>query len=225
MQLYILGDDVMSEKINKIIGSRIKEIRLQSGLTLEKFGKLFSPPVDKSLVSRWEKGINLPNNDRIKRIAEIGKVSIDYLKHGQIKKPENISISIFDVTKQHSLKLQEEQFEYGHDYVEYKNEIVALSLDSTLNIIFITENAEIRINTDIISSYSFSSPGVINSIKFSADELYTIFEDTSIKICGDNNIKNYLKKKVIDFLLDSIKQIASNDSNIEIKTILDSARF
>lgn len=209
----------------KRIGERIKTIRLSLGLSMTDFAALIDNTAKSGTVSNWETGKNLPNNDRIKRIAEIGKVSIDYLKHGQIKKPENISISIFDVTKQHSLKLQEEQFEYGHDYVEYKNEIVALSLDSTLNIIFITENAEIRINTDIISSYSFSSPGVINSVKFSADELYTIFEDTSIKICGDNNIKNYLKKKVIDFLLDSIKQIASDDSNIEIKTILDSARF
>ncbi|MEG2293544.1 MAG: helix-turn-helix transcriptional regulator [Carnobacterium sp.] len=209
----------------KRIGERIKTIRLSLGLSMTDFAALIDNTAKSGTVSNWETGKNLPNNDRIKRIAEIGKVSIDYLKHGQIKKPENISISIFDVTKQHSLKLQEEQFEYGHDYVEYKNEIVAISLDSTLNIIFITENAEIRINTDIISSYSFSSPGVINSVKFSADELYTIFEDTSIKICGDNNIKNYLKKKVIDFLLDNIKKIASDDSNIEIKTILDSARF
>ncbi|CAD5902399.1 helix-turn-helix domain-containing protein [Carnobacterium maltaromaticum] len=66
------------------IGERIKTIRLSLGLSMEEFGKLFTPNVDKSLISRWEKEVNLPNNERIKRIAEIGKVSIDYLKNGEL---------------------------------------------------------------------------------------------------------------------------------------------
>lgn len=215
----------MVENRNIIIGSRIKEIRLTSSLTLEKFGKLFDPPVDKSLISRWEKGVNLPNNERLKKIAELGNVSVDYLKHGKITQPKNISLSILDITKNYKLHVKEEQFEYGNDYVESVNEIVALTLESTLNIIFITENAEIRINTNIISSYSFSSPKVINAVKFSADELYNILEDSSIRITTNSDMKYYLKKKVTDFLLDNIQQVAKDDSDINIETISKSARI
>lgn len=64
------------------IGERTKTIRCSLGLSMEEFGKLFQPNVDKSLISRWEKEVNHPNKERIKRIAEIGKVSIDYLNNG-----------------------------------------------------------------------------------------------------------------------------------------------
>ena len=49
----------------------IKDTRLKLGLTLEEFGKLFNPPASQSLVSRWERGVNLPNAKRMKRIKEL----------------------------------------------------------------------------------------------------------------------------------------------------------
>lgn len=36
--------------------SAIARYRAARGLTLEQFGKLFEPPVDKSTVSRWQRG-------------------------------------------------------------------------------------------------------------------------------------------------------------------------
>ena len=67
---------------NKEIGNRIKQIRLSKGLTMEEFGKLFKPKANKSLVSKWESGKSLPNNDRLKRITEIGEISMNYLLKG-----------------------------------------------------------------------------------------------------------------------------------------------
>lgn len=72
----------MDSKTN--IGRRIKAVRISQGLTMEEFGKLFEPPANKSLVSKWESGKSLPNNNRLKRISDIGKISLEYLIDGKL---------------------------------------------------------------------------------------------------------------------------------------------
>ena len=67
--------------INKIaVGARIREIRLARGMTLEEFGNLFS--ASKSIASRWEKGKSIPNNIRIKAIADMANISVQELLYG-----------------------------------------------------------------------------------------------------------------------------------------------
>jgi len=51
---------------------------------MEEFGKLFNPIANKSLVSKWENGKSLPNNERLKKITEIGNISMEYLLEGII---------------------------------------------------------------------------------------------------------------------------------------------
>lgn len=60
----------------KEIGYSIKLIRKQLGLTMEEFGELFDPPASQSIVSRWEKGVSVPNNQRMKRISELGNTTV-----------------------------------------------------------------------------------------------------------------------------------------------------
>jgi len=62
------------------IGSRIKSIRKEKGLTLKEFGKIIDAPF--SAVSNWENGRNKPNNERLKKIAELGGISVDELLYG-----------------------------------------------------------------------------------------------------------------------------------------------
>ncbi|EGQ3102779.1 TPA: helix-turn-helix transcriptional regulator [Staphylococcus pseudintermedius] len=64
----------------KKVGQRIKQIRKNVGLNLEEFGEIFS--VSKSNVSKWENGANLPNNKRLKTIAELGNISVETLLFG-----------------------------------------------------------------------------------------------------------------------------------------------
>lgn len=61
---------------------RISQIRKSKGLTLEEFGKLVNN-AGKSVVSKWERGITVPNNERLKRISEIANVSTTYLTTGE----------------------------------------------------------------------------------------------------------------------------------------------
>lgn len=67
---------------NVEIGKRIKSIRVSLGMDLASFGNSISPKASASIASRWERGINLPNNQRLKSIALLGNVSADYLLHG-----------------------------------------------------------------------------------------------------------------------------------------------
>lgn len=70
----------------KAVGRRIKNIRLQQGMTTEKFANIFheqSP--SKGTISKWENGHYLPNNERLKRIAEVGETTVDYLLNGSIE--------------------------------------------------------------------------------------------------------------------------------------------
>lgn len=77
---------------NQKIGNRIKEIRttkFPEKLTQTEFAELFTPPLNRSAVKNWESGLNLPNNKRLRQIAEIGKVSLDYLLLGKTDNEEN----------------------------------------------------------------------------------------------------------------------------------------
>ena len=69
------------EKIDKkAVGARIKAIRLDSGMTMVELGEWLS--TTQSSVSNWERGENLPNKYRIKRIATIANISVQELLHG-----------------------------------------------------------------------------------------------------------------------------------------------
>lgn len=61
----------------KDIGKKIKEIRLNRGMTLEQFGKLLDSA--KGGVNNWEKGRNLPNKEKIFTIAKLGGITVEQL--------------------------------------------------------------------------------------------------------------------------------------------------
>ena len=60
---------------DKQLGRTIRDIRLEKGMTLETFCDLFDAPKPApSIISRWERGVSLPNPSRLKRLAEIGGI-------------------------------------------------------------------------------------------------------------------------------------------------------
>ncbi|WP_241153386.1 helix-turn-helix domain-containing protein [Enterococcus mediterraneensis] len=70
------------DKKNLEVAQRIKMIRKETGLSAKDFAKKIDETASYGAVSNWENGYNLPNNRRLKRIAEIGGVSIEYLLNG-----------------------------------------------------------------------------------------------------------------------------------------------
>lgn len=74
----------------QIIGNRINKIRLEKGMTLEEFGKLFG--ATKSNVSKWCKGQALPNPERMKQIAKIGDTTIsELIKIDEVKPSKKLA--------------------------------------------------------------------------------------------------------------------------------------
>ena len=59
------------------IGNKIKEIRLENGLSQQKFGILLS--VSQDTVSLWEKGKSAPTTEFLIAIAKKFEVSADYI--------------------------------------------------------------------------------------------------------------------------------------------------
>ena len=69
----------------KALGRRIRAIRLQLGLTMEDFIERIDgkPGRGRSgTVNNWETGKNAPNKKRLKKIADLGGVSVEYLVNG-----------------------------------------------------------------------------------------------------------------------------------------------
>ncbi len=59
------------------IGQRIKEIRLENGLSQQKFGAMLS--VSQDTVSLWEKGKSVPTTEFLIAMAKKFEVSVDYI--------------------------------------------------------------------------------------------------------------------------------------------------
>lgn len=64
----------------KQVGQRIKDIRLEKGMTAKEFGALFG--ASDSNVTSWEKGRTLPNKERLRKIADIAGMTVQKLLEG-----------------------------------------------------------------------------------------------------------------------------------------------
>lgn len=83
----IWGEKMETDKI--AVGKRIKNIRQENGYSMKEFGieigKLISTDrVKEGIISRWENGISLPNNERLKAIANLGNTTVDALLYGSL---------------------------------------------------------------------------------------------------------------------------------------------
>ncbi|WP_353990018.1 helix-turn-helix transcriptional regulator [Pediococcus argentinicus] len=76
------------EKNPQNVGNRIKQLRMELGLTQAELAKKINSISGKSTaksgtVNNWEQGLNLPNKSRLKIIADLGNVSVSYLLTGK----------------------------------------------------------------------------------------------------------------------------------------------
>ena len=62
------------------LAKNIENIRLSRGLNKAEFGKLFN--TTGSLVGRWERGIVVPNETRLLKLANYAGITVEELKYG-----------------------------------------------------------------------------------------------------------------------------------------------
>lgn len=74
------------------LGERIKEKRLELGMSQQQLGDLFDPKVKRASISRWESNVSNPEIDKLPILARKFKTTIDYLIMGDISKSKTTSI-------------------------------------------------------------------------------------------------------------------------------------
>lgn len=92
-----------------VMGKRIREVRKNREETLEKFGKNFTIYTGKNVISRWEKGINISDIEKLMNIAYLGKVTVPYLMYGEDYKnilPKDERVSDFKKINSFSMGLR-----------------------------------------------------------------------------------------------------------------------
>lgn len=62
---------------NNVFGKRLKELRLEKGLTQKRLGEIFN--VCNQTISFWESGSREPDLDNLLEIAHYFDVAIEYL--------------------------------------------------------------------------------------------------------------------------------------------------
>ena len=113
------------------VGKRIKNIRLNKSKNLREFGELISKNlkedknISDSIVSRWEKGVSIPSAKRLKEIADIGNVSVNYLLYGVKATYKDIHDNINTVSMKNEIMDNFERFlKYYLLYSEYNNHFI-----------------------------------------------------------------------------------------------------
>lgn len=136
------------------LGIRIRNVRNKRLESMEKFGQAISKATNnevksgKSNVSRWERGENIPNNETIKAIAELGKITVDELLYGSIEE------FITRTANEEMNRLEQERIENGDRLITPT--IKKAWLDEVIN-------AEIKEVKDIPGSIDYAD--VADSIK------------------------------------------------------------
>lgn len=67
-----------------MIADKIRTIRLNLGMNMDEFGKRLSPVATKGTISKWENGKYIPNNTRLKQIAELGDTTTEDLLNDKV---------------------------------------------------------------------------------------------------------------------------------------------
>lgn len=160
-------------KINidkKAVGQRIKYIRLNKGMTLEEFGKLFD--TSKSIVQRWENGVSLPNKERLKAICKT-----------------------FDKTLIEILYNSSDEIIYNNlNYISEETGLTEEDIKYLINTNYYEENAGyISFDDDIYKIIK----DICNYIKNCVDELEYKIEKLFNKILSSKGISNYIKENNI----------------------------
>lgn len=125
------------------VGKRIRYIRTNElGLSMEDFGKKIDDRVKSGTVSNWETGKNLPNNQRLIKIAELGEIPVNELLYGSLDEFA-YSVLIDDINN------------HGRFYNSFKeqfsklNNIPEESITTEHALQFIEENRNVLINNGV----------------------------------------------------------------------------
>lgn len=132
----------LSKEDKKRLGVRIKELRLEKGMTTKEFGSLLG--ATDSNITSWEKGRTSPNPERLKMISKIAEVSVNNLLYGSINERINLALKkLLDKKIDIDNLTVEEAYNYIKQelpFTEVTENELKIILKSLLNFNFMQDN-------------------------------------------------------------------------------------
>ncbi|KAB2212560.1 helix-turn-helix domain-containing protein [Staphylococcus epidermidis] len=194
------------------VGKRIKNIRLNKSKNLREFGELISKNlkedknISDSIVSRWEKGVSIPSAKRLKEIADIGNVSVNYLLYGVKVTYKDIHDNINTVSMKNEIMDNFERFlKYYLLYSEYNN--YSIKTAELLDLLF--ENAGYDITTltkDLCALVS--------------DKRFSFYQHGVYLLLNEDFSKLHVQLYLSEFIYNLLVQITLDYPNIYIKNLV-----
>lgn len=170
----------------KVVGSRIRDIRTRLGLSMAAFAEKIDQyenvkKTKSGTVSNWETGKNLPNNNRLVRIAELGGVTVDELLYGEIYDKEYVYV--YGIIKGLYLDLIRDYMpESDDDYERFIHEVTKIYLkDNKEPFSHSANNIDIKIFTSIYKALENEGFNININSKTIADLYITQLEITNAK--------------------------------------------
>lgn len=208
----------------RAIGQRIKSIRQKLGLTLEEFGSLIDNS-SKSNVSKWENGVSIPNNNRLKLVSTLGKISVDELLYGpETELKEKISTHVDNIMNTEIKEFNTEKYKLLYDPYFKKETIDALIKNYSyafLNDIGIKQQTKINLDDYLdkyVSTQRYTPHSNKNSIYFTYDK---VKNDT--RLLDDYFRADDIKPNLSFLEEDMLKPGLSYDLYKKLRIILENA--
>ncbi|HEM3694720.1 TPA: helix-turn-helix domain-containing protein [Streptococcus suis] len=181
------------------VGERIKQIRLSLGESMEKFGERFG--TSKGTVNNWEKGRNLPNKENLKKISELGQMTVNELLYGNVNNLiESILLNFdfYEFADENKKKrvfelVQKEVKDFPHLLTsDYNDELIEKISDIVVDIINGLDGTNESALRASYEAFSFSEI---------EDMFYRTVTTSEIEICYNYSLmmyqKNYKLKKIL----------------------------
>lgn len=190
------------------VGKKIRSIRKELGQSMAKFGETIDKqrPVKSGVVSNWENGKQLPNNERSKKIAELGNMTINELFYDS---PEEYLIdelggSFFNKLDNNvdidgiyfilSVLVEKYAKSLNKEYYQNYNLINELDLEDLLKFVKLNINNYIPFTLEVLNN-------IVNYIKMQNSEI--------------------IKKRLPSELAEIIIESKENNLNINASTLLN----
>lgn len=190
------------------IGKKIRSIRKELGQSMTKFGETIDKekPVKSGVVSNWENGKQLPNNERSKKIAELGNMTLNELFYDS---PEEYLID----------KLGDSFFDKLDDDIDIDGIYFILSV--LVEKYSESQNKEYYQNYNLINELDLED--LLKSVKLNINNYIPFMLEVL------NNIVNYIKmqnseiikKRLPNDLAEIIIENKENGLNIKSSTLLN----
>lgn len=207
----------------KVVGYRIRAIRKKLGLSMAAFAERIDDKSKSGTISNWETGKNLPNNERLKRIAEIGETTVEYLLTGHEVRDlagnimqEGFRLFDYEIIGHYEQKIEDSPAVFIHSFIKISKDDIFYygGIRSYIvlgNIDISSRNASITILSESLEENEFYTAASSSDLNFNHDTTGIVpFVNcdnylSSVKM-RDKNFRSTFLNNLLDGLLNTLKQ-------------------